>query len=293
VTSLGAAKRLQYAFETTVVYMVYGFFRLLPLETASNLGGGLMRRIGPHLGLSKVARRNLLLAFPEKSDAEREEIVRGMWDNLGRVVAEYSHLHRIFDHVEVVGAEKLDEAKADAKAPIFFAAHLANWEINAVCARAYGLPLHLVYRKPNNPGVDGLLRHARDSGAASYIEKGASGARRILSLIRKKEAIGVLIDQKLNDGIAVPFFGHDAMTAPAIAHFALQYGCPLYPSRVERVNGTRFVTTVYPKLEVVPTGDREADVLRVMTAVNAIMEDWIRARPEQWLWIHRRWPKDA
>ena len=100
----------------------------------------------------------------------------------------------------------------------------------------------------------------------------------------------MLVDQKMNDGIAVPFFGRDAMTAPALAQFALKYDCPVVPVRVELLGGAYFRMTFYPALEIVPTDDRHADILRIMTEVNAIMESWIRDRPAQWLWLHRRWP---
>ena len=287
-----AAKRIRYGFETGLAYAIYGFFRLFSADRASAMGGGLMRWVGPKLGPSRTARKNLAMAFPEKTDAEREQIVAGMWENLGRIMGEYPHLHRIWRNVELVGHEHMEEARISKKAPIFFSAHLANWEINAICAKQNGVPVHLVYRKPNNPGVDSLLRHARDSGAESYIEKGGAGARQIVSLIRKGETIGLLMDQKMNEGIAVPFFGFDAMTAPAMAHFALMFGCPVYPSRMERLGGANFRMTIYPKIDTTSTGDRDADTLRIMTEVNRIMEDWIRARPEQWLWIHHRWPKD-
>ena len=100
----------------------------------------------------------------------------------------------------------------------------------------------------------------------------------------------MLVDQKLNDGIAVPFFGRDAMTAPALAQLALKYRCPVVPARLERLDGARFRLTFQPPMELPDTGDREADVFETMRRVNAIFEDWIRARPEQWLWLHRRWP---
>jgi KDO2-lipid IV(A) lauroyltransferase len=91
--------------------------------------------------------------------------------------------------------------------------------------------------------------------------------------------------------MAVPFFGHDAMTAPAIAHFALKFGMPVYPSRVERIAGTRFRVTVHPPLRIESSGDQEQDTRRILTAMNRQLEDWIRERPEQWLWIHKRWPE--
>ncbi len=100
----------------------------------------------------------------------------------------------------------------------------------------------------------------------------------------------MLVDQKLNDGIAVPFFGRDAMTAPALAQLALRFRCPVVPARVERLGGARFRLTIYPPMGLPDSGDHDADVSETMRRVNAHFEDWIRARPEQWLWLHRRWP---
>ena len=100
----------------------------------------------------------------------------------------------------------------------------------------------------------------------------------------------MLVDQKMNDGIAVPFFGRAAMTAPALAQLGLRYRCPVVPVRLERLAGCRFRVTIHPPLSFPDTGDQAADVRTTMTAVNALLEGWIRAGPEQWLWLHRRWP---
>jgi KDO2-lipid IV(A) lauroyltransferase len=292
-TSLSLPRRLRYAAETLLAYAVYGFFWLLPLDAASAAGAALARTVGPLFGRSKVARRNLDLAFPEKTAAEKEAILRGMWDNIGRVIAEYPHLHRIWPRIEMQGAEHVSALAGHGKAALLFAGHLANWEIPAVCSKNLGIRNHLVYRKPNNPWVDGLLRHARDSGAAGHIEKGSSGAREILAALRGDLVVGMLVDQKLNEGIAVPFFGVEAMTAPAIAHFALKFKCPMIPCRVERLQGSRFRATVFPPLEVAAGADKEETVKRIMVEINAMIEGWIRERPEQWLWIHRRWPREV
>jgi KDO2-lipid IV(A) lauroyltransferase len=289
---ISITRRFRYALETALVYSVYGFFSVLPLAVASNLGGGLMRRLGPRLGISRHAEKNIARAFPEKSEAERRSILLGMWDNLGRVAAEYPHLHDIWSEVELVGQEYLAAARETGKPSLFFAAHLGNWEINPISAKKNGLPIHLIYRKPNNPWVDGLLRRARDSSAAGHIAKGSEGAREIFSLLRRNQAIGFLMDQKLNEGISVPFFGIGAMTAPAIAQFAIKFGCPLYPSRVERLNGSKFRVTIYPPLVMNFSGNKDSDVYQILSAINARIEDWVRERPEQWLWLHRRWPDE-
>jgi KDO2-lipid IV(A) lauroyltransferase len=101
----------------------------------------------------------------------------------------------------------------------------------------------------------------------------------------------MLVDQKLNDGIAVPFFGRDAMTAPALARLARRYDCIVVPVRVVRLGGAHFRLICDPPLKVPKTADAQADALALMTEVNATIERWIRARPEQWFWLHRRWPE--
>jgi len=282
--------RFRYALETVAAYAAYGFFRILPLDTASNIGGWVGRKVGMLLaGPTRTARQNLTMAFPEKSEEEREKIILGMWDNLGRVVAEYAHLHRIGERVEILGTEILPTVRSSSKPTIFCGAHLANWEVNAVSAKKYGIDVHVVYRKPNNPGVDGLLRHARNAGAASHIQKGNAGAKEMLAILKRNGVLGILIDQKLSEGIPVPFFGRDAMTAPALAFFAIKFECTVLPCRVERLEGCRFRMTIFPAMPIPHTGNKDNDVMEMMTGINRQIESWVRERPEQWLWIHHRW----
>ena len=124
------------------------------------------------------------------------------------------------------------------------------------------------------------------------IPKGPKGAKMALKALSQGGNLGMLVDQKMNDGIAIPFFGHDAMTAPALAQFALKYNCPIVPIRSERLNGLKFRVTCYPPLQMNLTGDRQTDVLTIMTEVNKILENWIAEQPAQWLWLHNRWPDD-
>ena len=288
---LSFLRQVKYGFETAMVYCLYGFFYLMPLDVASDFGGWLLQGVGPWLGSSRVALKNLDLAFPEKSQTEKDKILVGMWNNLGRVIAEYPHLHRISSVVELVGAEHMESVRDNGKAALLFSGHIANWELPVIRHRT-GLDIHVVYRKPNNPWVDRLLRHARKSGCIGQIEKGTEGTRKIVSVLRKDGIVGFLADQKLNEGMSIPFFGRGAMTAPAIAHFALKFKCPIYPFRIQRLSGCRFRVTAFPPLEVMETGHKEDDVREILTAINRMLENWIRETPEQWLWIHRRWPKD-
>ncbi len=287
--------RLGYRLQYWGARLLFAVFGLMPLDLASALGGALARTVGPRLTITRRAERNLRRAIPELSGAEVRATLRGMWDNLGRVVAEYPHLGDFADdpgpdRVEVVGGEHYRRLRDGGKSGIFISAHYGNWEINAATAKWNGILAFLVYRAPNNPLVDPLITGARSHVARGSIAKGGSGAREIIAAIREGTHLGILVDQKMNDGIPVPFFGRDAMTAPAAAELALRYGLPIVPVRSERLHGAHFRITIEPPLEIRPTGDRQRDVLDIMTRINAIFERWIRERPDHWFWLHRRWP---
>jgi KDO2-lipid IV(A) lauroyltransferase len=288
------AQRLAHRLQACGAALAFGIFGWLPIDWASALGGALAHRLGPLLGISKRARVNLRQAFPDLPDAEIERIVVGMWDNLGRVAAEYPHLReiRVFapgGRIETHGVEHIDRAVAAGRRMIIFSGHIANWEICALAAAQYGVAVTQIYRAANNPLVDRLIARFRgDRG--EYIPKGAAAARRAFAALSRGEHLTLLADQKLNDGIAVPFFGRPAMTAPGLALLALRFQCDVLPVRVERLAGARFRLTVFPPLPLPRSGDRHADVAELTTLVNATLEAWIRERPELWLWVHRRWP---
>lgn len=284
-------RHVGYKLEAALVYGVCGLFRALPLDRASALGGWIGRTVGPLLPNNARARRNLTRAFPEKSKAEIDAILSGMWDNLGRTIAEYPHLEQIGrERVELVGVEHVDALREDGKAGILVSGHLANWEVQSVVARLLGLEVGVVYRAPNNPIVGELLVKLRGAATGMQIPKGPDGARILLRHLTKGGHVGMLIDQKMNDGIPVPFFGRDAMTAPAAAVLGMKMQLPLCPARTERLEGARFRVTVLPPEEYPTSGDRNADARILMERLNRLLEDWIRDRPAQWLWIHRRWP---
>jgi Kdo2-lipid IVA lauroyltransferase/acyltransferase len=270
-------------------------FKVLPLGYASALGGALARGIGPFLPVSRHARRNISRAFPELSEAEIAGVVAGMWDNLGRLAAEYPHLRNIciFEpggRVETHGFEHVDRALAAGRRMIVFSGHIANWEIGMLAGVQYGISVAQIYRTLNNPLMDRMIARFRgDRG--EFIPKGAIAARLAIAALRRGTHLGLLADQKMNDGIPVPFFGRLAMTAPALAGLALCFDCDVLPLRVERLGGARFRVTVCPPLSLPHSDDRHADAAALMARVNAKLEGWIRDRPEQWLWLHRRWPE--
>lgn len=278
--------------EAVAARIALSLFRALPVDAASGLGGWLARTIGPRLGVSAVARRNLGLAFPDKSAAEIDAIVVQVWDNMGRVVGEIPHIATLIaERVEVVGLDNVHRMRDDGKPGLFIGAHFGNWELAGALAGRENLDLTVVYRAANNPLVEDIYRQCRANAGSRQIRKGAEGAREILAVLRQGGHVGMLIDQKMNDGIAVPFFGRDAMTAPAAARFALKFRCPVSMLKVERLGGARFRMTFLPPLELPDSGDTHADTLTLTTRMTEQLEDWVRANPGQWLWLHRRWPE--
>lgn len=285
-------KKIRDIAEGVPVQGVIWLFGLLPVGMASAIGGWLGRTFGPFIGVTSIARRNLAHAMPELQKKQTDAIIRGMWDNLGRTVAEFPHVARMDFHdlAEIEGAEHIINATKSKHSCIFFSGHLANWELMPKAGAAYGGKLMLVYRQANNTLVDAIISKNRDFYQEGMIPKGKTGAKKLVKDIKNGHNIGMLVDQKMNDGIAVPFFGQQAMTAPAIATLALKQGCTLIPSKVVRLKGAHFKVTIYPPMELVKTGDMERDILTVMTDINAMMESWIRENPAQWLWVHKRWP---
>jgi KDO2-lipid IV(A) lauroyltransferase len=274
--------------------MCFGAFGLLPLDWASAIGGALARTIGPRLGISKRARLNIRRALPELADHEIAKTIAQMWDNLGRVAAEYPHLRqiRVFEpggRVETHGFEHMDRAVAAGRRMIIFSGHIANWEIGMLAAVQYGAEVAQIYRAANNPLIDRMITRFRGIGG-ELIPKGTVAARRAIAVLRRGAHLTMLADQKMNDGIPVPFFGRPAMTATAPAALALRFDCDVLPARVERLCGARFRLTVFPPLPLPRSGDHHADVASLMTRVNQTLEGWIRDRPQEWFWVHRRWP---
>jgi KDO2-lipid IV(A) lauroyltransferase len=281
--------------ETAAFFAVIGLFRLFTIDQASAIGGWIGRTLLAPTRLSRRAISNLSASFPEKTPAEIETIVRGMWDNLGRVMAEYAHLDKIHlsgpdPRIEGSGAEHVEAARARGKGVILISGHLANWEIMPFAAHDYGLTGGVVVRPANNPYVNRWLESARiRNGMAEQIPKNVQGMWRIFALLRGGEAVLMLVDQRASEGILVPFFGRDAFTTQAPAALALRLGSAVIPVSNERLGGARFRLTVHPAIEPPNTGDASRDLSEFTAAMTRFIETRVRERPHEWLWIHRRW----
>ncbi len=291
--------KLAHSAEYAAVYLAFKLCRALGPATASTLGGTIARIIGPLIPVSAVADENLRAAMPELTAAQRKTIIREIWENLGRTAAELTHIGRLRETAAgpgyaITGAEHLTAAVAAGGPSLILTGHLANWEIIPPAAYARGMDLAFMYRAASNSLVDNLILHMRESDMGrklSMFPKGGPGARAAYAHLTRHGHLGMLIDQKLDNGIAVPFFGIPAMTAPALAAFALKFRCPIIPIHVVRTGPARLHIICEPPLPLPDTGNKTADTLTLMTTANQILEGWIRDNPGSWLWLHHRWPK--
>ena len=278
---------IRYIVEAFILAVILIFFRILPLDVASYIGGLVLRLCGPHVKAHKTADANMQSALPMLSAEERALILRDMWDNLGRIIAEYPHLSRkiMKKRITIHGIEHLETVKHSGKGSFFVSGHFANWEIAPLTAALYGLPLVLIYRAPNNPFSDWIIRNTRYGFSRAMFNKGREGAQRILKAVKKGEAVGILIDQKLNEGKPISFFGREAMTATATTAMAIKQQVPLLLARVVRTKGAYFDVSVRPPVFY----DKTADAIVEMEALHRILEGWISEYPAQWFWVHKRW----
>lgn len=295
------AKRLQHRLEGVLLHALFAVLRVVPVDAASGAGGWLARTIGPRLPVSRVGRENLRRAFPDRTPAEVERILRGVWDNLGRYVAEYPHLRKIWDHdpdhpeivkrIEVVGRDRFLALRdgVGSRPAVFFTGHLGNWELLPVAAAALGLTVTVMFRPPNNPHAAALLHAVRSEAMGPLASTGVWGGIAAAHAIMQGSHVGMLIDQHFGRGVTVPFFGRPVKAPTALAKLARRFDCDIHAVRVERLRGARFRLTMSPALAAPRTGDAEADIAATMAMATAMLEGWVRERPEQWLWLHRRW----
>ncbi|MFN3700319.1 MAG: lysophospholipid acyltransferase family protein [Alphaproteobacteria bacterium] len=293
-------KSLRYTIEAILCGALLIVFKCLPVDAASGLGGWLARNIGTKLAVSRKAYKNLSRAFPDMDEPQKRAIIKGMWDNLGRVFAEYPHIKTIAQNrVAVENAEIALTAQKEGTGAIFISGHLANWEVvPATALLKYNIPINITYRKPNNPMVDRLVQYLRSIGnRIQAFPKSAEGGRQMIATLKNKGFLAVLIDQKYNEGLPVAFFGHTAMTNPIAAQLAGRYRAPVIPARCIREKGANFRLSLYAPIPTHYETGHEAGQPRPLEdqlkEANQLLEGWIREYPEQWIWLHKRWGNAA
>jgi KDO2-lipid IV(A) lauroyltransferase len=268
--------------------------RLMGVERASDFGGWLLKTLGPRTGTHRTVLRNLRIAFPDMDPAARERLALESWERTGRTFAETTQLDRITmasGRLEVVGLERLQAIRDGDRPVVFVSGHLACFETMPAVILAAGIPCQITYRAANNPYVNAQIRRARARyGVRLFAPKGGDGARELLGGLERGESVALMNDQKFSDGPEVPFFGRPVNAAPGPSRLALRFGTVLQPMSVVRLPGVRFRVTAHEPIVLDRTGDRSADIARGVQAVTAFVEARVREVPEDWFWVHKRWP---
>ena len=270
-----------------------------PTKTA-NLFGRIARRIGPLMREQKIGRDNLTAAFPEKSSAEIENILAGVWDNLGRVGAEFAHLDRIWDYdpdhpekgcIELPPRtrELFDQLRLDGKPALIFASHLGNWELPAVAAVAHGLDAAILYRRPNIASADRIIQEMRAVKMGTLIPAGRDAPLKLAEALQNGQHVAMLVDQYLTNGVEVTFFGRKTRANPMLARLLRQVECPIHGVRIIRLPGHRFRAELSEEVKPVRNASGQIEIQGTMQAITSVVEGWVREYPDQWLWLHRRW----
>jgi KDO2-lipid IV(A) lauroyltransferase len=267
----------------------------------ANFAGAFMRKVGPLLKEHRVGREQLHAAFPEKSAAEIESILGGVWDNLGRIAIEFAHLDEFSvdgfgtPTPDVITYPPASQARYDrlmktGKASIGFAAHLANWELPGVGAKLIGVKSAVLFRRPNIGAVSDVIIKLREPLMGELIPTGLDAPVKLARLLQSGVHVGMLADQHYSKGVEVSFFGRPCLANPLIAMLARQTELPIYGMRVVRnPDGNSFWGEVSEPVEPVRGADGRVDIKGTMQAITSVIEVWIRQYPEQWLWLHRRW----
>lgn len=285
---------------SALAVVVFKAIAKLDPDRVADFAAAVLRTVGPWLPEHRVGRDNLRAAFPKKTAVEIEVILRGVWDNLGRVAAEFAHLDSLWDYqldrpaasrIEFAtrDMEIFEQLRNDGKPALLFAAHLANWELPALAGPTYGLDSTVVYRLPNLGGIAEAIVAMRAGHMGHLIKGGPEAPFKIAGALERGSHVGMLVDQHYGKGVDVMFFGRRCKANPLLARVAQHFDCPIHGVRVIRLGGRRFRGELTEALAAPRDSEGRLDVERTMQAITAIVEEWVREHPEQWLWLHRRW----
>jgi len=270
----------------------YVFCKLLRIDKSSKSIGFVAEKIGPLLGISKRADKNLKKAFQNLNFEERKRIIEKMWNNLGRTSAEFFNIKTLIkdeDRIKIKGKNVIEKYKNQGV--IYVSGHLANWEIIPIAIMRKDKKVAAVFRESNNFLFNNWMIKQRKLITKNQFPKGISGTKEILNFLKNKGSVAMLVDQKLSNGVKAKFFKMNAMTASVPATLALKYRYPIVPLNVRRIKNVTFEIEFFPNIEINESGNLEEDILNFTNKINQFLEEKIIEKPEEWFWLHNRWDK--
>jgi len=284
-------KNLRYFFEFLIILFLFIVFRIIGYKNASNFGELIGKIIGPKFKSKKIISENIKIFNPNIKDKEMEIIIKKMWGNYGRILAEYPHIpnfrkKRLDNYLKIEGLENLEKIKESKKPAVFISGHFNNFELMAMTIERQGIELSAVYRPLNNKFLNIVMEYLRKNYICkNQVKKGLKGVREALSHFKEGKSLAIMIDQRVTEGVSVSLFGKNAYTTTIPAQFVKKFGAKVVPIYIERIKNDNFKLVIHE-----PISFSNNDTVDYITlTLNKILEKMIIKNPEQWIWTHNRW----
>ena len=284
-------KSIKYFTQFLIISILFLLFKILGLNFASYISGKIISFVGPFFRSKNLIKSNILKAFPNLPQNEIEKITKKMWNNYGRILAEYIfikdfRLSKLENNIEIEGYEILEKIRQSNEPVIFISGHFNNFELMAMQIEKSGINLAAIYRPLNNRFLNFIMERIRKKYICkNQIQKGISGTRQLLSFFKKKTSIALMIDQRVSQGIKSNFFKHEAFTTTIPAQFVKKFKCKIVPIYIERIKDINFKLTIHKPL--IYSDDESIE--SITQNLNSLLEKLILKNPEQWIWSHNRW----
>ena len=284
-------KIIKYFFEFIFIVILFIIFKILGFKLASNMGGYIGKKIGPLFRSKQTILNNIKNALPNTNKADLELIIQSMWENYGRILAEYVFLkdfrkEKLNDYIEIEGKEHLNKLRDSNEQVVFVSGHFNNFELMAMQIEKSGINLAAIYRPLNNIFLNGIMEKIRTKYICkNQIKKGRSGTRELLKSFNNKNSIALMIDQRVSEGEKSNFFGQNAFTTTIPAQLVKKFGCKIVPIHIERYNDFYFKMKVEEPINY----NKDSTIDEITLSLNKLLEKMILKNPSQWIWSHNRW----
>ena len=284
-------KIFKYFLEFIFIVILFIIFKILGFKLASNMGGYIGKKIGPLFRSKQIILTNIKNALPSTNKADLELIIQSMWENYGRILAEYVFLkdfrkEKLNDYLEIEGKEHLNKVKDSNEQVVFVSGHFNNFELMAMQIEKSGINLAAIYRPLNNIFLNKIMEKIRTKYICkNQIKKGRRGTRELLKSFNNKNSIALMIDQRVSEGEKSNFFGQDAFTTTIPAQLVKKFGCKIVPIHIERYNNFYFKMKVEEPINY----NKDSSIDEITLSLNKLLENMILKNPSQWIWSHDRW----
>ena len=284
-------KIVKYFLEFFFIVILFIIFKILGFKLASNMGGYIGKKIGPLFRSKQTILTNIKNALPSANKADLELIIQSMWENYGRILAEYVFLkdfrkEKLNDYLEIEGKEHLNKVRDSNEQVVFVSGHFNNFELMAMQIEKSGINLAAIYRPLNNIFLNGIMEKIRTKYICkNQIKKGRRGTRELLKSFNNKNSIALMIDQRVSEGEKSNFFGQDAFTTTIPAQLVKKFGCKIVPIHIERYNNFYFKMKVEEPINY----NKDSTIDEITLSLNKLLENMILKNPSQWIWSHDRW----